>query len=65
MKAFLAGDVREISIPGTTKKLKYDPSPAVGVAMSRLGTSEAIALGAYAFALQNVDRKAASLAVTA
>ncbi|MDB6078405.1 MAG: glucokinase [Akkermansiaceae bacterium] len=60
VKAFLAGDVREITIPGTSKKLKYDPSPAVGVAMSRLGTSEAIALGAYAFALQNVDRRLAA-----
>lgn len=51
-EAFLRGDTREITVPGTSDKLRYDPLPRIGVGISRLGTSEAVAAGAYAFALQ-------------
>jgi glucokinase len=34
------------------RTLKYDPAQRVGVGTSRLGTSQAIAVGAYAFALK-------------
>ena len=34
--------------------LKYDPAQRIGVGMSRLGTSEAVAIGAYAFALRKL-----------
>jgi glucokinase len=54
---FLKGDTREITIPGTNRKLKYDPLARVGVGMSRLGTSEAVAIGAYAFALKKLDQR--------
>jgi glucokinase len=53
---FARGDEREITIPGTNKTLRYDPLKRVGVGISTLGTSKAIALGAYAFALFNLDR---------
>ncbi|HWW02008.1 MAG TPA: ROK family protein [Candidatus Acidoferrum sp.] len=55
-KKFLKGETSEITVPGTQRKLKYDPLARIGVGMSRLGTSEAVAIGAYAFALRKLDR---------
>jgi len=52
---FLKGEPRELTVPGGTRKVIYDALPRLGVGLSRLGTSEAIALGAYAFALQALD----------
>lgn len=54
---FLRGTTREIVVPGTDRHLTYDPLARLGVGLSRLGTSEAIALGAHAFALQRLDRR--------
>jgi glucokinase len=51
MDVFLRGDAREIPVPGTDKKVAYDPLKRIGVGLSRLGTSRAVAIGAYAFAL--------------
>jgi glucokinase len=56
-KQFLKGQAREIMVPGSQRKLKYDPLARIAVGLSRLGTSEAVALGAYAFALQKLDEK--------
>jgi glucokinase len=55
--AFLRGATREITVPGTRQTIAYDPLARTGVGLSRLGTSEAIAIGAYAFALQQLDSK--------
>jgi glucokinase len=55
-KKFLKGETREVLIPGTKRKIKYDPLQRLGVGMSRLGTSEAVAIGAYAFALRKLDQ---------
>jgi len=52
---FLKGATREITVPGTKRKLKYDPLARIGVGISRLGTSEAVAIGACAFALRKLD----------
>lgn len=51
---FLKGETREVKVPGTDKTVQYDPLQRIGVGMSRLGTSEAVALGAYAFALNKL-----------
>jgi glucokinase len=51
MEKFVQGEAREIRIPYSDRTLKYDPAQRIGVGISRLGTSEAIAIGAYAFAL--------------
>jgi glucokinase len=48
---FLRGEAREITIPGSTRKIQYDPMQRTAVGISRLGTSEAVAIGAYAYAL--------------
>jgi glucokinase len=52
---FLKGETKEITVPGGTRKIKYDPLQRLGVGMSRLGTSEAVAIGACAFALQKLS----------
>ena len=57
LQQFLQGERREITVPGSRKKLQYDPLQRTGVGLSRLGTSEATAIGAYAFALQALDQR--------
>lgn len=58
---FLRGATHEIAVPGTDRRIAYDPLARIGVGVSRLGTSEAIALGAHAFALQQLDRRASTV----
>jgi len=53
-KQFLAGAKREITVPGSTRKVQYDPLSRVAIGMTRLGTSEAVSVGAYAFALSQL-----------
>jgi glucokinase len=61
LAAFLKGDVRELAVadrinaaPRPVRYIAHDFLPRIGVGISRLGTSEAVALGAYAFALQKL-----------
>ncbi len=53
---FLRSEVREIVVPGSDRRLPYDPFKRTAVGISRLGTSEAVAIGAYAFALNQYNR---------
>ena len=53
VEKFLIGGIRDITVPGSNRKIKHDPLQRIGVGVSRLGTSEAVAVGAYAFALKN------------
>jgi glucokinase len=55
LESFLQGAAREITVPGSARKVKYDPLQRIGVGMSRLGASEAVGIGAYAFALRQLD----------
>ena len=55
LQLFLKGDSKEITIPGSDQKIKYDPMARIGVGLSKIGTSKAIAIGAYAFALHELD----------
>lgn len=50
LDAFLRGDTRTLHVPNSQRAVRYDPLRRVGIGVSRLGTSEAVALGAYAFA---------------
>jgi len=54
-RLFLHGDVRSISVPGSSRTVTYDALPRIAVGISRLGTSRAVAIGAYAFALERLD----------
>ncbi len=56
-RKFVKGQTREITVPGTQRKMKYDPLARIGVGMSRLGTSQAVAVGACAFALRQLDQR--------
>jgi len=55
MELFLEGDPRTIPVPFTDKMIAYDASPRIGLGISRLGASRAIALGAYVFAVSSDD----------
>ena len=57
LEKFLKGETREIVVPGGKRKVKYDSLQRIGVGVSRLGTSEAVNIGAYAFALRKLDAK--------
>ena len=56
LSKFLKGSVRELTVYGTDKKVMYDPEMKIGVGISRIGTSRAISIGAYVFALSSLDR---------
>ena len=51
---FLRGDRREIRVPGSSRPIVYDPLQRTAIGLSRLGTSNAVAIGAYAFALRQL-----------
>jgi glucokinase len=59
-RAFLAARPRTIAVPGSGRSVVWDPQKRTGVGLSRLGTSHAVALGAYAFALRALDAAAAA-----
>jgi len=47
-------DFEKVRVPGTQRTVPFDRVPCTGVGMSRLGTSNAISIGAYTFALQQI-----------
>ena len=55
-EAFARGEAREIRIHGTEKTVTYDPQKRIGVTISKIGASKAISIGAYDFALDQLDR---------
>lgn len=50
MNDFLSKDEVKIKVPNSDKTVSYSPVKKIGVGISRLGTSKAVAVGAYAFA---------------
>jgi len=56
-KRFYEGDTRELKVPFSSRRIQYDPMKRIGVGVSRLGTSKAVSIGAYAFALNALDKK--------
>jgi len=54
LKKFLIDETDVVIVPGSKRKVKYDPLARIGVGVSRLGTSEAVAIGACAFALRKL-----------
>jgi glucokinase len=51
LEVFLENKSREIDVPFSTRKVIYNPTRYIGVGVTRLGTSKAVSVGAYAFAL--------------
>lgn len=54
-KEFFTPSHSEIPVPFTSKVVPYNPAKKTGVGISSLGTSTAVALGAYAYALFSID----------
>lgn len=54
---FARGEQRELKIYGTDKTVAFDPMKRTGVTVSKMGASKAISVGAYAFALSQLDTK--------
>jgi len=55
VEKFVRGNKKEILVYGTEKKVEYDPESRTGIGISKIGTSKAIAIGAYSFALNALD----------
>lgn len=53
---FAKSESRTLLIPGTDIPVVYDPKKRIGIAFSKLGASKAISVGAYAYALSQIDR---------
>jgi len=51
---FATGDKVSIGIPGTDRKVNYDPLKRIGIIVSKQGTGRSVALGAYAYALNHL-----------
>lgn len=56
-KDFLNNEGHQIKVPGTNKTIAYDPIKKITIGESRLGTGNAVALGAYAFALMKLNER--------
>jgi len=53
-KRFSEGEVVQVSLPRTARAFNYDSAKRIGVTVSRMGTSRAIAVGAYCYALNQL-----------
>ncbi|OYV84535.1 MAG: hypothetical protein B7Z63_06770, partial [Ignavibacteriae bacterium 37-53-5] len=53
---FVRVSSKEIEVYGSQRKVKYDPEIRIGIGISKIGTSKAIAIGAYTFALSSLDK---------
>lgn len=51
---FLSGEPRELRVPRSNRRIRYDALQRTAIGLTRLGTSEAVSLGAYAFALKRL-----------
>lgn len=54
---FVVGDSRELKVYGSDKSVVYDPMKRTGVAVSKIGASKAISIGAYTYALSKLDEE--------
>ena len=54
---FAMGDSRELKVYGSNDTVIYDPMKRTGVAITRVGASKAIMIGAYSYALSKIDSK--------
>ncbi len=54
-RSFALGSIRKLNVENSNKVIEFDSMPRTGVGLSKLGASHAIALGAYTFALQQLD----------
>jgi hypothetical protein len=53
---FARGEQRKLKVYGSEEEVNYDPQKRIGVAISKMGASKAISVGAYTFALDQLDK---------
>ena len=53
-KKFAEGCSRKIKVYGSDEEVVYDPEKRIGVTISDIGASNAVALGAYLYAIDNI-----------
>ena len=53
---FAKGEGRRLKVYGSEEEVIYDPQKRIGVAISKMGASKAISVGAYTFALDQLDK---------
>lgn len=56
---FAKGEVKKVKVYGEERYVDYDSQKRIGIAISKLGASKAVSVGAYAFALSELDKKQA------
>lgn len=56
LSQFMQDHGRPVKVPYSDKEVIYDPVERTGVGFTRLGTSRAISIGAYFYALKKIDR---------
>ena len=54
---FAQGEVKKVKVYGEERYVNYDSRKRIGIAISKLGASKAVSVGAYAFALSELDKK--------
>lgn len=55
--SFAGCQSRQIPVPGSGRKVLYDPFKRTGIAVTHQGTSRSISLGAYVYALNRLDNR--------
>lgn len=55
-KEFYQSKQKKVTVPGSGREVVYNYGKQIGVGLSRLGTSRAVALGAYAFAVNKITQ---------
>lgn len=53
---FVVGDPQHIKVYGSDDSVVYDPMKRTGIMVSKLGASKAISIGAYIYALSQIDK---------
>ena len=54
---FAQGEVKKVKVYGDDRYVDYDSRKRIGIAISKLGASKAVSVGAYAFALSELDTR--------
>lgn len=53
-EAFLRGHFKTVTVPGSSEKISFDTMKAAAIGRTRLGTSAAVSLGAYVYAMRHL-----------
>jgi len=56
-ETFAKGESRTIKVYGSEREVSYDPQKRIGITFSKIGANAATSVGAYAFALNQLDKK--------